>query len=130
MDVGIIDNGMTVSLEALVMCDEIIAMARRIAGGILVDEETLAFDLMKKVGPGGSFIEAKHTLRHFREHHQSKLIDRRNYDGWIQAGAKTMNDRMQEKVHWILEYHEPEPLAEDVLAELDRMLERFSDAAV
>jgi trimethylamine--corrinoid protein Co-methyltransferase len=129
-DVGIIDNGMTVSLEALVMCDEIIAMTRRIAGGILVDEETLAFDLMKKVGPGGHFLAAEHTLRHFREHHQSKLIDRRNYDGWVQDGAKTMNDRMQERVHWILEYHEPVPLPEDVLAELDRMLQRFSDVAV
>ena len=112
------------------MCDEIIAMTRRIAGGILVDEETLAFDVMKKVGPGGHFLGEQHTLRHFREHHQSKLIDRRNYDTWTQAGAKSMNDRMQEKVHWILKHHEPEPLPEDVLAELDRMLERFGDAAV
>jgi trimethylamine--corrinoid protein Co-methyltransferase len=128
-DIGIIDTGMTVSLEALVMCDEIIAMARRIAGGILVDEETLAFDLMKKVGPGGHFLEAEHTLRHFREHHQSKLIDRKNYDGWIQAGAKTMNDRIRERVHWILDHHEPEPLPEDVLRDLDRMLARFGDEA-
>jgi len=125
-DNGVIDNGMTVSLEALVMCDEIIAMARRIAGGIAVNEETLAFDVMKKVGPGGHFLEEKHTLRHFREHHQSKLIDRQDYDSWIQAGAKTMNDRMREKVHWILDNYKPEPLPEDVLRELDRMLEQFS----
>jgi trimethylamine--corrinoid protein Co-methyltransferase len=129
-DVGIIDNGMTVSLEALVMCDEIIAMTRRIAGGILVDEESLAFDVMKKVGPGGHFLEEQHTLHHFREHHQSKLIDRRNYDAWIEAGAKTMNDRMQEKVFSILKYHEPAQLPKDVLAELERMLKRYGDAAV
>jgi trimethylamine--corrinoid protein Co-methyltransferase len=128
-DIGIIDTGMTVSLEALVMCDEIIAMARRIAEGIVVDVETLAFDLMKKVGPGGHFLEEEHTLRHFREHHQSKLIDRRNYDGWVQAGAETMNDRIRESVHWILDHHEPEPLPEDVLRELDRMLARFGDEA-
>ncbi len=128
-DVGIIDAGMTVSLEALVMCDEIIAMARRIAEGIVVDEESLAFELLNQVGPGGHFVEEQHTLRHFREHHQSKLIDRRNYDTWFQAGARTMNDRMQERVHWILDHHEPEPLPEDMLRELDRMLARFGDEA-
>jgi len=120
---------MTISLEALVMCDEIIAMARRIAGGIAVDEETLAFALMKKVGPGGHFLEEGHTLRHFREHHQSKLIDRRNYDSWILSGAKNMNDRIREKVHWILDEHRPEPLPEDIVRELDRMLECSSAEA-
>jgi trimethylamine--corrinoid protein Co-methyltransferase len=125
-DIGLVDTGMTVSLEAFVLSDEIISMVRRIAGGLLVDEETLAFDVMKKVGPGGHFLEEPHTLRHFREHHQSKLIDRQNYDGWVLSGAKTMNERMTEKVHWILENHHPDPLPEDVLQELDRMLERAS----
>jgi trimethylamine--corrinoid protein Co-methyltransferase len=123
-DIGLIDTGMTVSLEAFVMGDEIISMVRRIVGGLVVDEETLAFDVMKKIGPGGHFLEELHTLHHFREHHQSKLIDRHNYDDWVLAGAKTMNERMTEKVHWILRNHHPEPLAEDVLGELDRMLER------
>jgi trimethylamine--corrinoid protein Co-methyltransferase len=125
-DIGLVDTGMTVSLEAFVMSDEIIAMVRRIAGGLAVNEEALAYDVMKKVGPGGHFLEEPHTLRHFRENHQSKLIDRQNYDGWFLSGAKTMNDRMTEKVHWILENHYPEPLPEDILEELNRVLERSS----
>ncbi len=125
-DIAVVDTGMTVSLEALVMCDEIIAMTRRIAGGVAVNEDTLAYEVIKRAGPGGHFLEDEHTLRHFRAHHHSRLIDRQNYDSWLQSGGQDMNDRMREKVHWILASHQPEPLPEDILQELDRMLERFS----
>jgi len=122
---GAVDSCMTISLEAFVLVDEIVAMARRIAGGVEVSDETLAVDLIKKIGPGGHFLEETHTLRHFREHHQSKLVDRQNYDGWVMTGSKTMNDLMTDKVHWILKNHHPKPLPEDVQAELDHMMERF-----
>lgn len=122
--IGAIEDCLTVSLEAFVMGDEIIALVRRVAGGIVVNEETLAYDVLKKVGPGGHFIDQPHTLHHFRGHHYSKMIDRRIYDGWTLSGAKTMNDRMTDKVHWILENHHPPPLPEDVLQELERLLER------
>lgn len=122
--IGAIEDCLTISLEAFVMGDEIIAMARRIAGGMSVNKETLALDLIKEVGPGGHFIDKAHTLRHCREHHYSKMIDRRVYDAWILAGAKTMRARMTEKLFWILENHHPDPLPEDVLRELNRILER------
>lgn len=43
-DVGYTESGMTGSLQQLVMCDEIIGMARHVARGIRVDEDTLAVD--------------------------------------------------------------------------------------
>jgi trimethylamine--corrinoid protein Co-methyltransferase len=122
--IGAIEDCLTVSLEAFVMGDEIVALARRIAGGLAVDEETLALDVLKQVGPGGHFIDREHTLHHFREHHYSGLINRQMYDAWTLSGAKTMEDRMREKVHWILENHYPEPLPEDVRRELERIIER------
>jgi trimethylamine--corrinoid protein Co-methyltransferase len=122
--IGAIEDCMTVSLEAFVLGDEIVAMARRIGGGVVVDDETLALDVLAQVGPGGHFIDQAHTLHHFREHHYSKLINRQTHDAWARDGAKTMNDRLTEKVHWILENHQPEPLADDVLRELGRILER------
>ena len=123
---GAVDSCMTVDLDAFILVDEIIAMARRISGGIEVSDETLAVDLIKKIGPGGHFLEEQHTLRHFREHHKSKLIDRQNYDGWVMTGSKTMNELMTEKVHWILENHHPTPLSKDVQSEVDRMMARFA----
>ena len=123
---GAVDACMTVALDAFILVDEIVAMTRRIAGGVEVSDETLAIDLIKKIGPGGHFLEERHTLQHFREHHQSKLIDRQNYDGWVMTGAKTMNDLMTEKVHWILENHQPTPLPDNVQSDLEFMMVQFA----
>lgn len=122
--IGAIEDCMTVSLEAFVMGDEIIAMARRIAGGMAITEETLAFDLLRQIGPGGHFLDQQHTLHHFREHHYSKLINRQTYDAWKKSGSQSMNRRMTDKVHWILENHHPEPLPEAVLCELQHIIDR------
>ncbi|MFW6116168.1 MAG: trimethylamine methyltransferase family protein [bacterium] len=125
-DVGLIDAGQTISLEALVMGNEIIRIARRIAEGISVSRETLACDLIKQVGPGGHFLGTDHTLRHFREYHRSELIDRRRYDDWVRSGSKSMNDRLGEEVDRILGLHHPQPLPPEVLRELRHMLRRFA----
>jgi len=123
-NLGLVDTGMTANLQAHVLGDEIAAIVRRIAGGIEVSEETLAYEVLEHVGPGGHFLGEPHTSRHFREHHRSKLLDRQKWENWYDAGAKTMKDRLTEKVFWILENHEPKPLPPDVLRELDRLLER------
>jgi trimethylamine--corrinoid protein Co-methyltransferase len=123
-DIGLIDTGMTVSLDAFVMSDEIINMVRRIAGGLEVSEETLAYDVIAETGPGGHFLDKPHTLKHFREHYHSPMIDRQNYDEWLNSGAKTMNDKMESKVQDILNNHVPDPLPEDVVHEMEAMIER------
>jgi trimethylamine--corrinoid protein Co-methyltransferase len=128
-DIGIVDNAMTVSFEALVMCDEIIAMVKRMMGGIEINQDTLAMEVLEKVGPGGHFLSEEHTLRHFKEHHRSKLIDRQNYDAWMETGAATMGERMKAKVQHILAEYQPAPLPEDVQKELERIVRRADEKA-
>jgi trimethylamine--corrinoid protein Co-methyltransferase len=123
-NLGLVDTGMTANLQAHVLGDEIAGIVRRIAKGVEVSEETLAFDVIQQVGPGGHFLGEDHTLQHFRENHYSKLIDRQKWENWFEAGAKTMEERLDEKVRWILDHHEPEPLPEDIVAELTRILEK------
>ncbi len=123
-NLGLVDTGMTANLQAHVLGDEVAGIVRRIVGGIEVSEETLAFDVIKHVGPGKHFLGETHTLKHFREHHRSKLIDRQKWENWLEAGAKTMEDRLTEKVFWILENHQPKSLPADVIQALDNMLER------
>jgi trimethylamine--corrinoid protein Co-methyltransferase len=45
------------------MDEEISAMSRRIAAGIRVNEETIAADVIKEIGPRGDYLTADHTLR-------------------------------------------------------------------
>ncbi len=121
-DVSLIDTAMTTSLDSLVMCNEIIAMVRRLMEGVEVSEETLAFDIIRRVGPGGHYLADDHTLEHFRRHHRSKLLDRDNYDTWKVRTGLTMGERMSGEVRRILEEHEPTPLPDEVRGELGKVL--------
>jgi trimethylamine--corrinoid protein Co-methyltransferase len=121
-DVGYINNGLTASLQQLVISNEVIGMARRIYGGIEVNEETLALDLIDKVGPGGEFLTSDHTLEHFRENWYSDLIQRIPYEQWIDEGKKDLGMRASEKARYILENHQPKPLEEKVQGELKKII--------
>ncbi len=123
-DVGYIDNGLTSSYEMLVTMDEVIGMVRRIMGGVEVNEETMALDVIDQVGPGGHFLDTDHTYRHFRENWFPKLIDRTNYETWVENGKLTLGDRAQARAREILESHVPERLDKKVAARLAEIIAR------
>jgi trimethylamine--corrinoid protein Co-methyltransferase len=124
-DVGYMDRGMVCSAEMLVMGNEVIGMTKRFIQGVEVNAETLARDLVAKVGPGGHFLEERHTLRHFkRELWMPELLTRQHYDVWEQAGAKDMSQRVQERVREILAEHAPPALPDAMVARLQELRER------
>lgn len=122
-DVGYLGSGRVGSPEMVTMVDEIISMAKYIGRGIRIDEESLALDVIDQVGPGGEFLTSPHTLKHFRDQLWfPSLMDRNPYDKWFESGAKTMRQRVKEKARHILKTHEPEPLPEAILEEIDDLL--------
>ncbi len=101
---GFIEFCMTASFDKLVMDNEIIGMVMRAVEGIKVDEETLAFDVIKAAGPGGHFVSARHTRRHMRtEQYVPSLSDRENRDQWVAAGARDARARAAETAKAILD---------------------------
>jgi len=124
-DPGFLEGAKIGSLEMLVMTNEIAGMAKRFMKGIPVNRETLAEDVIHRVGPGGHYLEQEHTLRHFREEHwRPTLMDRHNYAIWLARGGKTMGQRIKEKVMDILLHHKPQPLPDDVRAKVRKIRER------
>jgi trimethylamine--corrinoid protein Co-methyltransferase len=116
---GTMDHAMTVSLESLVIDHEICGMIGRILQGISVTEETIGLDLIGKVGPGGHFLNQKHTLRHLREEHfLPKLSDRDSYEIWTEKGKGGIRERAKEQVRKILTEHIPLPIDSAVEKEL------------
>jgi trimethylamine--corrinoid protein Co-methyltransferase len=111
-DVGFIESGLTSSRESIVMGDDIISLVKAFLEGVDINPDTLALDLIDKVGPGGHFLTEDHTLKYFKtEAWYPEYMDRRNYAAWVERGGKSMGEILNEKVRWILENHEPEPLA-------------------
>jgi trimethylamine--corrinoid protein Co-methyltransferase len=120
-DVGYMDSGMVCSAEMLVMGNEVIGMAKRFIQGIRVNAETLARDIIDKVGPGGHYLQEKHTVRHMRsELWMPELLARQHRDVWRAEGAKDMAQRVRERVRELVERQVP-PLPDETLAALERL---------
>lgn len=128
-DTGYVESGLTCSLEMLVTMDEIIGMVRRMMDGIEISDETLALDLIDKVGPGGNYLSTEHTLKHYKENWYPGLFDRRNYSEWAESGKKTLSDKANERARELMETHRPLELPikirEEVAAVIDRSEERI-----
>jgi trimethylamine--corrinoid protein Co-methyltransferase len=121
-DVGYTESGMTGSLQQLMMGNEIIGMARHIAGGIRVDEETLAVEAIAQASEEGDYLGLDHTARHFRDQFWfPQLSDRYRHGEWEAGGEQTMGHRMRERVRKVLSEHRADPLAGEVTAKLDEI---------
>ena len=123
-DLGYLDSGLTSSMEMVVMGDEVIGMVRRFMGGIEINEETMALDTIDAVGPGGNFLGADHTLRHFRANWLPTLIDRQNYTNWEAGGGLTYGQRATARARKILARHQPAPLPEEIRAAVRAIVEQ------
>ncbi len=118
---GLLHGSRIFSFEELVMDAEIWSIVRGMSRGIVVDEETLAMEAIRTVGPGGNFLAHKHTRKHMRELWLPKLFDRRPYDTWLekQDGAR---DWARIEAQRILSDHRPEPLDPKLTTELQRII--------
>ena len=124
-DAGFLDCADIGSLEMLVMNDEIISMARRTMRGIEVNDTTLMLDVIDRVGPGGEYISAKETAKHFRkEIWLPHLLDRQPWNQWERNGSLSMLDRIQVRIREILQTHVPHPLPDGALEKITAILEK------
>jgi len=113
-DVGFMDAGLQGSLQMIAICNEILGFIRAATAGVVVDDETLALDVIEDLGPTGSYLSHPHTLRHYKEPFYSKLIDKNPYSIWQKRGSLSMEARAAEMVNGILAKHQPEPLPAEV----------------
>jgi trimethylamine--corrinoid protein Co-methyltransferase len=124
---GMFATGMTYSNEQLLMDEEISAMSERIAAGVNVTKETIAADLIKKIGPqGDTYLTTDHTLEWLRtdEYVKPRLSVSGPHAVWQQKGGKDTYQIAKEKVK---EYEklEPKPFEADRKAALDEIVKQF-----
>ncbi len=110
MDGMQLDMDLVVDFPDLVFCDDCTAAIRRMAAKLVVDEDTLALETMKAVGPGGTFLSQDHTFQHFRrELWMPNLLERRNWELWENDGAMDIFKIAEKKTLEMLSV-DPEPL--------------------
>jgi trimethylamine---corrinoid protein Co-methyltransferase len=111
------------SLAQLVVDDELVAYVKRILRGFVVDEETLAEEVIAAVGPTGNYLAEEHTIRHYRQElWRPNLLFRGQFERWQEKGSKALHERAADKVEHILATHQPEPIDEALGREVDQIV--------
>jgi trimethylamine--corrinoid protein Co-methyltransferase len=117
---GTLDGTMLESHALLMLDDEICGAALRMARGVEVTDDSLALDLIKKVGYSGNYITAKETNKLYRkELFIPTMFSREPYETWEKEGSKLAIDHARERAQEILAKHQPREVNPAIEKELD-----------
>ena len=121
---GLLDSVQQMSLEELVIADEVFGMVTRLLKGVAVDRDTLAVDLIEKLGFRGDYLFEPHTRRHVRDLWRARLGETGTYESWQNAGSPRLEDKARAVADGLLAQPAPE-----FPAELDRAFTEIIAAA-
>lgn len=117
------DMDILVDFTDFVFNNEAMGALQRIARGLKISDDTLAIPVIEKIGHGGSFLNSKHTLQHFKEElWMPRLFERRDWARWEKDGKKDIAQRARERTKEILSSHQPKCLPSEVENEIDNIV--------
>lgn len=125
---GTIDQGFTFSLPALLLCCDLAGLLRTQWRGVPVDDEHVALDLMREIGPFGNFLGHAHTARHCRKGNWPSAYFGANEP--LSTSGKPAQDllaRLEEDLHERLAAPPPPALPAAIGAEIAAIQQRFRD---
>lgn len=124
---GSLDQGITFSLHALLLCDDYAGLLRSMWNGTHVDDDTLALDPLREVGLFGTVLGHEHTARHCR----TGIWSSRYFGGNepLSTTGKAERDlvlRIDDDLRDRLAAPPPPPLPEGVRAAIASVLARYT----
>ena len=114
-----------ISLEKLLLDNEVCGMATRLARGIMISDDTLALSSIKENARSDTgYMDTEHTLRWFRSelHMPSNLIDRTTRCEFEENQEKNAQERASDRIEMILANYQVRELDEDKKKELDKLM--------
>jgi trimethylamine--corrinoid protein Co-methyltransferase len=127
MNAGMFASGLTISLEQLVLDDEMNGMIRRMRKGVDVSEGSIAAEVIKNVGPARDYLLEDHTLDNLRsgEFWESRTKFCQNYEQWISQGAPGAEMLAKRRAEALQNNGKTNPLDEDTSKLLYNIIKRF-----
>ncbi len=113
---------MVASYESCVIDNDMLGGVSRSLSKIIVDEETLSFELIKeKVNAEGHFLGANETFKRMKtDFLYPKISDRTSYDVWKSSGGMDIIDRAKVLAKEILESHYPNHVKDDLIERITK----------
>jgi len=124
LGVGFLHGSRIWSFAEMMMDCEIFSIIHKTLQGIIVNDETLALDTIRAVGPGGNFLSQKHTLKNMRNLFLPQFMDRRPFSEW-ETRKDDARDWALDKARRTLDSHKPDPLDEKLSAEMAKIINSF-----
>ncbi len=127
---GALETSNMMTLEQIVVDDEIACFCKRIRDGIDMSEAKNYFEDIKDVKPSGHFLSQPNTIQACRssEFMLPALCDRNTYEAWLELGRPDIYDRARDRVKEILAAPQKNPLPDAVIGKLEDIMQRADEA--
>ena len=123
---GGLNTSNMMSLEQIVVDDEIARMCQRLRDGVDTATDKNFFEDIKEVGPGGHFLRQRNTRSAARsaEFVKPVLVDRSPYEQWAELGRPDLYDKAKAKVEEILASPQLNPLPDNIIEKLEAVMRK------
>jgi trimethylamine--corrinoid protein Co-methyltransferase len=121
---GMLDFESCLSLEKLVLDNEMCGMVLRLVQGIEPKEDFPALPHFEELLKEKHLLIAQHTRRHLKHEHYfpGPTIDRANRSRWQEEGGLSLRDRARREIERLLADYQPSGLPDDTKAELTKLM--------
>lgn len=123
-DNGYMGIGQMGCLQSILAANELLTFVKRYAQDIEITEESIGYDLIKKIGIGGNYLQTKETARKFRkEFYLPEFLNRKRNVAWIADGCPNIPDQLTAKAKEIIEGDVPTFISDELEAKFDAIIE-------
>jgi trimethylamine--corrinoid protein Co-methyltransferase len=108
---GWAEGALAMSYEKFMIDAEQCGAFNVFAGGLPTDDNALALDAFREVGPGKHFLGSAHTMRNYESaFYEFKLSDNNSFEQWSEEGSLDIVQRASKAWKAVLATHEAPPL--------------------
>jgi trimethylamine--corrinoid protein Co-methyltransferase len=126
---GFLDGLLSMSYEKFVMDADFCGALHTYLDGVKIDDNQLALDAFREVGPGNHFFGSAHTLANYETAFwDSEIADNEPFEKWEVAGSADAATRANKRWKKMLAEYEAPPLDEATDEALLDFMARTRDA--
>ncbi|MCB1490533.1 MAG: trimethylamine methyltransferase family protein [Rhodobiaceae bacterium] len=126
---GFLDGLLSMSYEKFVLDVDYCGALHTYLAGITVDDNALALDAFREVGPGGHFFGCAHTMANYENaFFDAELSDNTTFEQWSEAGSVDSMARANARWKTMLAEYAPPPLDEGIDEALRDFIARRKDS--
>lgn len=112
---GWLEGGLTIGYEKLILDADYCAALHTYLAGLTMDENQLALEAFREVGPGKHFFGCAHTMANYRTAFwESEAADNNSFEQWRDDGGKDALTRANLRWKKLLAEYEKPPLDEAI----------------